>query len=73
MNNLNSFELDSELQTVWLWILNSRYTIFLFEVSRVGNPNPESAKFFANFGIRIRNPIFDSGFGFLMVRLKLAS
>ena len=40
---------------------------------RVGNPNPESAQYLANFGIQ--NPkyvFFYSGFGFLIVRLKLA-
>ena len=29
-------------------------------LTRVGNPNPESAQFLANFGIRIRNPFFNS-------------
>ena len=42
---------------------------------RVGNPypNPEAAKCLANFGIRILNPFFNSGFGFLIGRIKLAS
>ena len=42
--------------------------------SRVGNPNPWSVirPMFSQFGIRIRNPLFNSGFGFL-IRLKLAS
>ena len=35
--------------------------------------DPESAQILVNFGIRIRNQIFNSEFGFLIGRLKLAS